>query len=238
MKSPLFALVALAVSSSPALAQDERIDTVVVTATMIDRNGSGSSAPAVTLRQPADHLLFELSLTTGSLNAAERLEELGDTLSSARRAADRDETIELFAGDAERFADIDSATLNEIVSNYGERSSVALLAKVELLDDDGFLDVRRRVDDMVDRIEEAGRTQVRIFDEQYLSLDNPNQYRGDLLRLIGEDFALIQESFPGRELDARFEGLDRPMIFQPAGDLELQLFIPYEMDLDVYAPED
>jgi len=240
MKSPLVAIAAMALCTRPALAQEGSYqDAIVVTASYIDESGGDRfDKPAVTLKLPADHVLFELSLTTGSLNAAERLEELGDTLASARRAAGRDDTIELAAGDAERFADLDSAKLNEIVRSYGERSSIALLAKVELQDDDGFLEVRRRVDEMVERVEEAGRTQVRIFDEQYLSLDNPNQYRGDLLRLIGEDFAQIQESFPGQALGAGIDGLDRPMVFRPSGPLQLELFIPYTMDLDVYPVEE
>lgn len=237
MRSVILALGALVFSAGAATAQGEAVqETIVVTASYLDSDEAYGDKPAVTLKVPADHVLFELSLTTGSLNAAERLEELGETLASARRAAGRDETITLFAGDSERFADLDSAKISEIVSTYGDRSSIALMARVGLLDDDGFLDVRRRIDEMVERIDLAGRTQVRVFDEQYLSLDNPNQYRGELLRLIGADFALIQQSFPGREIEAGIEGLDRPMVFSPSGALQLELFIPYEMDIDVYAP--
>lgn len=229
------ALIMVAVAQVAHGQGEARLESVVVTASRVDE--SGSERPAVTLRLSADHVLFEMSLSTGSLELAERRSELDRTLQSARRAAERRDDIELFAGGVDSLASIETAELDEIIRNVGERSTISLVARIEVNEGDDFPAVRRRYAEFVEAIDEAGRTQTRTFDQQYLSLDNPGQYRGELLRLIGEDLALLQESFPGQTLSAQFEGLHQSIVTRPVGALELELYIPYEMDVGLGAQD-
>lgn len=226
------ALVLLAAAPFAQAQGEGRLETVIVSASRVDEEDD-TKRPAVTLRLPADHVLFEMSLSTGSLELAERRGELDRTLQSARRAAERRDDVELFAGSADGLAALETAELDEIVRTYSDRSSIGLIVRIEVAEGDDFPAVRSRFNEFVGAIEESGRAQSEARDEQFLSLDNPGQYRAELLRRIGQDVALLQESFPGQTVSASFEGLHKPIVTHPVGPLELELYIPYEMEISL-----
>lgn len=207
------------------------METVVVTASYVDSRQS--FRPEVTLRLPADDVIFEMTLSTGSLDASERKEELRQSLASARRQADRRADLYIYAGRVSRYAELETATLEEILVDTGDRSSINLVAKIAVQDGDGFMDVRHRVQDFVGDIDEAGRTQIRVSEEQFLSLDNPSQYRRQLLERIGEDINMVRGALPTLPFTVFVSGLEEPIVTESVGPLELELYIPYTMDMQL-----
>lgn len=226
----LITLSAFAITPILATAQDRALDTVVVTAMRIDAdNELDSVVPNVTLRVPADFVLFEASFINTDLEAKARKDDLKKAFDTVVKNDRARNDIELSIGDAEQSYPIESATFDEIYSPYGQRSSFDLAMRVDVRKGDTYDDVRERAEAFIDNVPEFGRVQSYIDDEQYIGLRNPDRYRPDLIAAIAKDVDMMGQAFKASEVTVL--GLEKRTITQPTGALSLDVFIPYDLTI-------
>lgn len=226
----LITVSAFALMPMLATAQARIQESVVVTAMRIDPdNMSDSAIPNVTLRVPADFVLFEASFINTDLDAKPRKDDLKkafDTVLNNDRTRD---DIELSIGDSEQAYPIESATFDEIYSPYGQRSTFDLAMRVDVRKGDTYDDVRARAEAFIDSVPEFGRVQSYIDDEQYIGLRNPDRFRPELIAAIAKDVDTMSKAFKASEVTVL--GLEKRTITQPTGALSLDVFIPYDLTI-------
>lgn len=238
MKPIVFAGLAMAAAcfSSPALAQQER---VVVTGSMITRDGS--DIPYVSVRVPAEFVIFLLELETGTRSEDERARELERTYASLVQRVSRTPGMTIEAGDAYESAPLETTAVREIIvpdDEDDERSQIQLVLTIEVRAGDTFPAIRARAEQMVRQVQPSGRVEIVVGDAQYMGVNDPKKHRETLLRQIAADTDLLQSLF-GRGTTGpaaiSLSGLERRVQSRPVGSLELEMYIEYGMSL-VQAP--
>lgn len=227
----LITVSAFALTPIIAAAQSDTLqETIVVTGMRIDSdNTSNSAMPNVTLRVPADFVLFEASFINSDLEAKARKDDLNQAFNIVLQNDRARDDIELSIGDSEQAYPIESATFDEIYSPYGQRSSFDLAMRVDVRKGDTYDDVRARAEAFIDSVPEFGRVQSYIDDEQYIGLRNPDRYRPDLIAAIAKDVDTMSKAFKASEVTVL--GLEKRTITQPTGALSLDVFIPYDLTI-------
>lgn len=227
----LITVSAFALTPIIAAAQSDTLqETIVVTGMRIDSdNTSNSTMPNVTLRIPADFVLFEASFINSDLEAKARKDDLNQAFNIVLQNDRARDDIELSIGDSEQAYPIESATFDEIYSPYGQRSSFDLAMRVDVRKGDTYDDVRARAEAFIDSVPEFGRVQSYIDDEQYIGLRNPDRYRPDLIAAIAKDVDTMSQAFEASEVTVY--GLEKRTITQPTGALSLDVFIPYDLTI-------
>lgn len=227
----LITVSAFALTPIIAAAQSDTLqETIVVTGMRIDSdNTSNSAMPNVTLRVPADFVLFEASFINSDLEAKARKDDLNQAFNIVLQNDRARDDIELSIGDSEQAYPIESATFDEIYSPYGQRSSFDLAMRVDVRKGDTYDDVRARAEAFIDSVPEFGRVQSYIDDEQYIGLRNPDRYRPDLIAAIAKDVDTMSQAFEASEVTVY--GLEKRTITQPTGALSLDVFIPYDLTI-------
>ncbi|MEM1086546.1 MAG: hypothetical protein AAGH90_02375 [Pseudomonadota bacterium] len=216
---------------TPVFAQgDMRQDAIVVTGMRIDADSERSGEiPNIRLRVPADFVLFEASFVNADLEPNTRKSDLGQAFDAVLEADAARADIQLSLGDSEQSFPIESVTFDEIYSPYGQRSSFNLAMRVDVRDGDTYDDVRVRAESFMESIQEFGRVQYYIDDEQYIGLRNPERYRPDLIAAIADEVDTLDKAFKASEITVF--GLEKKTITQPTGALSLDVYIPYDLTI-------
>jgi hypothetical protein len=232
------ALVIAAACLSPA-AEAQKGERVVVTGSMITRDGS--DMPYVSLRVPAEFVIFLLELETGTRSEDERARELERTYATLVQRVSRTPGMTIEAGDAYESAPLETAAVREIIDQDDEdeeRSEIRLVLTVEVRPGDLFSTIRARAEQMVAQVQPAGRVEIVVGDAQYMGVNDPKKHRETLLRQIAADTDLLQSLF-GRgttgPASISLTGLERRVQSRPVGPLELEMYVEYELSL-VQAP--
>lgn len=231
MRLILGSILAIALApAGPATAQNRSQDTIVVTGSMVTRDYD-IDRPAVTLRRKADKVLFEVQIDTGTRDPGERFTEVKTMLERIAERDGRVNGIEVAAGSAGTQADLSTTTPEELIRQdlRADRASAWIVVKVDVLPDDTFPRVRGRAEAFLEGLSRAGRIEFIMGDEQYLTVSDPAQYRAELLRAIASDLAAIGDAFGLGDTEFEIEGLQRGLVTRPAGPLEVELYIPYEV---------
>ena len=231
MLKTLITISTLATAPLLANAQSDAIqEAIIVTGMRISADSiSDNAMPNVTLRVPADFVLFEASFINTDLETEARRSDLKKAFQSVlQEDRDRDD-IELNIGDAEESYPIESTTFDEIYSPYGQRSNFDLAMRVNVRKGDNYDNIRARAEAFIDSVPEFGRVQSYIGDEQYIGLRNPNRYRSDLIAAISKEVDDMGDAFKASEITVF--GLDKKTVTQPTGALSLDVFIPYDLKI-------
>lgn len=231
MRKQLIAALTLSFIAAPALGQnydDTAIqETVVVTGMMIDEDDL-RDIPNATLRVKADFVLYELYYVNSTIDARERKQEMERMFKAIMRELPKHSTLKLKTGDASASADIETATFEEVYSSYSTQGRMNFVVRAEVSNGDSFNDIRERVEDFVEGAGEVGRSQSVLNDDQYLGVNDLKRYRPELMRVIWDDIYAISNPLGTTELDIR--GLDGRTRYRPVGPLELELYVPFEVN--------
>ena len=75
--------------------------------------------------------------------------------------------------------------------------------------------------------------EAEMGDLQYIGVTEPRKHREELLRKIADDTRLLQSIFgtPGNTPMISLSGLEGRVKTRPSGPLELEMFIPYAINL-------
>lgn len=226
----LLGAVAFLVGGLTASAQDEAmLDTVVVTANYIDQ-GDFQKAPSASLKVRADFVVFELSYVNSTLDANERMQEMQKMFDRVVKAASRREGISLRIGEAGNSASVETTTFEEAYQDRGSVGRFSFVVRVDTTEADTFKSVRERVETFVNGIDEVGRSQSYMSDEQFLGVRDLTVHRAPLIAAIWKDIYLSAK--PASEVALKVNGLESKTLTRPSGPLELELYIPYTVQYE------
>ncbi len=225
----VIALLAAGLLNGSALAQ-ETMESVVVTGTRIDPDAfSRTSVPNIRQRVPADFVLFEATFVNSDLDLAQRKADLKKTFQLVRREDEKRRNIEILVGDAEESYPLESTTFEEAYGSYGQRGSFSIALRVDAERGETYDVVRNRVETFLNEIEEFGRVQYFMSDEQYIGLRDPERFRPELIAAISNEVNELSTSFAASEITVT--GLDEKTVTLPTGALSLDVFIPYTLTI-------
>jgi len=221
---------------SPAAAQEDA--DIVVTATRYRAAYESFSIPHVSLIRRADFAVRNITISSDTRDAAPRLAELRQALQSVTRFTDRNARVSVALieedEDASGQSRVVAFTVEKAMQSLrpGERpdtSQVTVTVRTRIAASDDLDGVQERLAAFVRDIPRPGRVEV-MFAGMELTLTNPQQYRTQLIADIAEDATAISERL-GASYGAQLNGLEHPIAWRRAGDLDLRLFIPYSMTI-------
>lgn len=234
MKLGLFAGLVLAGIAAAPMAFAQR-DRVVVTSSRIDRDGG--SLPVISIRVPADFVVFLLEIETATLSRDARIRELETAFKAIVDRAKRAQGFTLEAGDAYTAIPIDTVTAREIIEpddGDDERSEIRLALSVQVRPGDTFDAIRTRAEQLINGTPLPGRTEIVIGVDQFMGVNDPMKHRETLLRQIAEDTDLLQSLF-GRSATGpaaiSLTGLEGRVQSRPVAPLEMELYLNYSLSL-------
>ncbi len=230
----LIGLALAAIATAPgALAQrDERI---VVTGSRIDRDGGG--LPVISMRVPAEFVIFMIEVETTTRSVDERARELEKAFNAIKDKVKRTQGLTLEVGDAYVAVPIETVAVREIIEQDEDdplRSEIRLVLTSDVKAGDTFERIRTRIEQFVTEIPQQGRTEIVIGPDQYMGVNDPMKHREALLRKIAADTELLQSLF-GRgatgPASLSLSGLEGRVQSRPVAPLELELYVGYSLSL-------
>lgn len=222
---------ALALTASPAFAQQEEI--VVTGARASTRNAIYNEVPipAIALTRRADFVIVDLVVSSDSREADVRRREIQAMLQAlAQRARGGDVTLALQQDDTVRPFSIDLAMRLLGGSYRPDTSQVTVMLRTAVTDDDTLDTARQRFAAFARSVPANGRALAEASGEIGLTLRDIPSYRTPLIAAITEDARTISSAL-GEGYRAEITGLHNPVAWRKSGDLQLTLFIPYQMNM-------
>lgn len=221
------AAAVVAVTAVPAAAQ------VVVTGQRLNRNATneyftanGPTAIGVTRR--ADYFVTPLFVSSDSRDPDLRSEELfgmlADTITRAEAAG-----ITLVAGQF-TLEPVTQANMRELRLTGGNRpdtSRVQIYARIPLTSDSARVsEASQRIARFVAEIPAQGRSFIDVGTTA-LAIDDPEQYRSDVVRHIAEESTRYAAMF-GSSYGVEITGLQGDLFWQQASETEVFLYIEHD----------
>jgi hypothetical protein len=236
------ALMALALASAGAGAQDLNEAEVIVTGSRIRASTTdeiesvAEAPPAVGLRRRADFALLPVVIAGDTRETTARREEILAMVRNAIQLAGRS-GVELATGDyiVAPLTTDNYRTLPMVGDGRPDSEQVRFYVKTRLgaATDEANAAIRR-LEQFVRAVPAAGRAEMRAAGPLTLSVVGPNQYRGQILDLVAQDARAVAARF-GPEQAIEAHGLDRPVEWQRSGATEVFLYIPHRL---VFRPAD
>lgn len=227
----LIALGALAamLAPLPAFAQE----TIVVTGSRQDRSATNqyfarnNEPAAIGVTRRADYFVTPLYVSSDSRDPDQRLEELfamlGETLDQAGA-----QNIAIVAG-RYTLSPVTRAMMRELPTIGGNRpdtSRVLIYARIPLAEAGGSVtDTAERIAAFVQAVPATGRSFIDVGTTG-LAIDNPEQYRGAVVRHVAEESTRYASMF-GSGYGVEIDGLDGDLYWQQASETEVFLYIDH-----------
>lgn len=212
--------------TAPALAQEQPgLGEVLVGASRYDAPFWPKDRPVVGLRQPADGLAMNLTITSDSRDAETRKREIHTALLAAMdRAAAAG--LQLVSGKArlEPVTRLNYKDLPQVYAGRVDTSKVELLVRGKL--DGSSAALAERLKAFIATLKGNGRATVESDNSTALSITNPDQYRDRIIAMIAADARHTAALF-GPEFTFNLVGVDGQVAWSQASPTEVFLFIPY-----------
>jgi len=225
----------LAGMAAPLIAQD----TVVVTGARQSRSSgnayfsAGNNGPsAIGVTRKADYFVTPLFVSSDSRNPDERVEELFAMLSATLGRADA-EGITLVAGryTLEPVTAANMRSLPIIGGNRPDTSRVQIYARIPLQGQSPSVrSTAVRIAAFKESVPATGRSFIDVGTTG-LAIDNPEQYRGAVVRHIAEESTDYASMF-GAGYGVRITGLEGNLYWQQASETEVFLYIEHSFVIE------
>lgn len=182
--------------------------------------------PIINLEITADYAVMQVRAVGDTRDATVRMADLKTMIRSAIAKAPGS-GVELAVGD---YA-IDPLTLaNYSYLSYSgdgrpDTSATNFLAKVKLTPGLTIDAAKDKISHFIASVPKVGRSSLSVSGDPFLSVVNPDHYRGKIIALIAADAAASAAKFgPGYGVDVT--GLDRPVEWARSGAVEVYLYLP------------
>jgi hypothetical protein len=216
----LIALVPL-----PLAAQDTGLGEVLVTANRNEAPFWQKERPVVGLRRQADGMVMNLTITSDTRDADTRKREIHTALLAAMdRAAAAG--FQLVSGSAqlERVTKQNYVDLPLNPAGRIDTSRVDLLVKGKL--EGSAAAMKDRLKAFIGSLKGNGRATVETSEGTSLSINNPDQYRDQIIAMIAENLRHSAAIF-GPNFTFNISGIDGQVMWSQASPTEVFLYIPY-----------
>jgi hypothetical protein len=192
------------------------------------RGGAESTCP-IRLKMRADIVTLKLTVSSSAKKPEERIENLRETYLLLSEKATANPQILFKSG----YVALPMVTAGFFSSGKSgsEVSSFDCMLVAKLGPDDSIFDRMNVLNTFIGNIE-FGRDVEVYFKSSGIGLLKPDQYREKLLELIGKEYRLMKTTF-GEDVAVSINGLDRRVSVQQLDDSNLEVFIPYSMNVRV-----
>lgn len=232
------AAAALLATAAPARAAGDE-ELIVVTGTRYADRYEDTKIPAISVRRRADFAVARVLLESDSRDAAQRRSELQTALTEMDRGS-RGGPITLALiedgpeGDAGETR-LRPFTLAQAMALVGsgsrpDTSRVTVQLRVAVTQAETQDSIKKRFNDFIAGVPRPGRVTVAQIGGD-LVINNPAQYRDTVIAAIMAD-ARKAVTAAGPNQAFSIEGLEGRIAWRPAGDLDLLLYIPYELTIE------
>lgn len=187
---------------------------------------------AVGLRQRADAIALPITVSSDQRDPELRADELRQVRELFRKKVHDTPRIQVRPGPVSLSAR-PAQKMESVLSSAAEpvsQSSYYLIVAIDKNKGDIYssvADARRFMADL--RL--PGKALCSVGDP-VLSVDNPEQYRKQLLQLVAQELATLKETL-GSKTTFTLDGLHRPVMVRAADDITVELFIPYTVEVRV-----
>lgn len=246
MRISVIALAAIATVCPAAAAQEEGSDRVLVTASFIPSDDEYEEEygylPYVSIKVPADFVMFTVRLESSTRSIDERARELERTYASLIQRVSRTQGVTMEVGESSASVPTETAIASEVIMRAKDRSFIPVVLTFDTRPGDTYATARARAEAFIREIQVNGRVEATTGSEQYIGVNNPAKHRVDLLRKVAEDTRLLQDIFantgaPGAPPSISLTGLAGRVKTRPVGPLEIEMFIPYSTVLGAPLPQ-
>lgn len=211
-------------------------DTVVVTGARQDRSSANlyfrqNDPSAIGVTRTADYFVTPLFVSSDSRNSSERVEEVFAMLSATLTEANAN-GITLVAGryTLEPVTQGNMRDLPLVGGNRPDTSRVQIYARIPLSGDDNSVsDTAARIEAFKKSIPATGRSFIDVGTTG-LAIDNPEQYRSDVVRYIAREATSYAGMF-GDDYGVTINGLDGKLYWQQSSETEIFLYIEHSFSI-------
>jgi hypothetical protein len=229
MKMAFLAAVTLwAAFPVEALAQDEGLSEVIVTARRREADDYSAEQPAIGLRRTADFAVQEVTISGDTRAPDQRADEIYAMLANAIAAAPKS-GVQLAFGERT----VQAVTLKNfrdlslVRDSRPDSQKLTFLVKIPLGGTDAA-GAQSRINSFVKTVKPVGRALMETSEDLTLSIVAPDQYRGAVADAIATDAKTMAAKL-GDGYGVEIEGLNRPVEWVRAGLSEVLLYIPYKL---------
>lgn len=246
MRFSAIVLAAIASVCFAASAQAQVNDRVVVTASRIQSDDEYEDEfgylPYVSIKVPADFVMFTVRLESSTKSVDERARELERTYASLIQRVSRTQGVTMEVGVSSASVPTETAIASEVIVRGKDRSSIPVVLTFATRPGDTFSTARTRAEAFIREIQVTGRVEATTGADQYIGVNDPAKHRVDLLRKVAEDTRLLQDVFAntgasGAPPGISLTGLAGRVKTRPVGPLEIEMFIPYSIVLGAPLPQ-
>ena len=203
-------------------------------------SGTGSAACVIAVNEPnpvsvgllqrADSITLSITVSSEQRDPELRADEIRQVRELLKKKAHDSVRIQVRNGPVSLSARPQQKTDNSLssVSEPVSQASFDIIVAIDKNKGDIYSsvgDARRFVSDL--RL--PGKTLYSVG-EPVLSVDNPEQYRKQLLQRVAQELGTMKEIFGGKTAFT-FEGLHRPVMVRAVDDINVELFIPYSVEV-------
>lgn len=221
------AALVLAAASGAAAAQDNsNIEgEVIVTGQRASADYLSDEQTVIGLRRLADSAIQPVKFTSDSREEEVRKREIHAMIDAAIRRADA-AGVELVTGEFE-LSKVTLANYRDLAFGRGSRpdtSEIAVFVKAKLAGSVGS--AQSRIDGFIKAVPAEGRALIERRSGITLTIINPDQYRGEIVRLVAAE-ALKSATAFGPDYGVEVQGLNEQLSWAQASATEVFLYIPY-----------
>lgn len=224
----ILAAVTLGIAIGPVEAQEANapgLGEVVVTANRLNARYAQQDRPVVGLRRQADSAVMSVSISSDSRDEADRKREIHAMLLSTLDRASA-AGIEMVTGSFE-LVPVTKANYQELPlfgAGRVDTSQVSFMVKTRLAG--SITNAEQKLSAFVKTVPKTGRGAIDKTSGVTLTIIDPDQYRGAIVKLVAEN-ARAQAAVFGPEYAVQVSGIDGQVFWSQVSNTDVFLYIPY-----------
>ncbi|MEQ1617935.1 MAG: hypothetical protein ABL883_06280 [Terricaulis sp.] len=232
LRSGLIALALTTCAIAPALAQDDEDEIVVTGSRLVPYERF--AVPHVFITRRADFAVVEVEIRNDTRDTGARRTEIVEALHRMETGAMRARmTLVLVDDDIGIVRQYSQAAAEQVMEAERRADTTRLTVRVRtaVTPTDTLVSIHERVATFVAGLSKPGRVEMSVGDTD-LSMVNLEQYREGMLQQILAEGRSLSERVGGAQV-VTVGGLESQVGFRRTDDLDLVLFIPYQLSLDL-----
>lgn len=196
----------------------------------VDPRYRGDAAPRtpISIKVRADVVMLRLTASCSDKRPEDRIEKLQKTIRALKEAAAKQPQVHFTSG----YTELPLAKgRRSIFSSAGddEVSSFAFALSAKLGEQDSLFDRMAFLNGFIDSIDLPDGVKV-YYVSSGIALLKPGSYREEVLKLIGDEYRRLKTIF-GDDVVVNFQGLDQRLQMRQVDEIQIELYLPYSMNL-------
>lgn len=191
---------------------------------------TGAKSTATSLIKKADYLSVPLTISSKQKDPSERFSEIRKAQDLIVSQALNHPGLLVHKGTI-TLSPRPMSKLSSYSSGGSSKARFHLLTKLKKNED--VYESAIRIRQFIAAIEMPGKS-THALGQMQLTVDNPERYRKELLEKIAADVAFLKTAV-GAKGKAFIKGLERPVLVRQIDDRNVELFIHYELTIEMYS---